>query len=68
MTFVHIKCPVVGQWVNTGIKCQPSTLKTLLDIRTRTHCPACGGRHVWTEVETSLSEGIAQYDSPPEVA
>jgi len=68
MTFVHIKCPVVGHWVNTGIKCQPPTLQTLLDIRTRTHCPVCGGRHVWTEVETSLSEGIAQYDSPPEVA
>jgi hypothetical protein len=67
MTFVHIKCPVAGQWVNTGISCQPSTLRTLLDIRTRTHCPACGGRHVWTEVETSLSNAM-QYDSPPEVA
>jgi hypothetical protein len=65
MAFVHIKCPVVGQWVNTGIKCQPSTLKTLLDIRTRTHCPACAGRH---EVETSLSEAVAEYDTPPEVA
>ena len=68
MALVKLRCPGTGEWVNTGIECQPSTLRTLLDIRTRTHCPSCAGRHTWTEVETILSDSVAEYESAPEVA
>src|SRR5262245_61872761 len=29
MSFVSLKCPVVGRWVNTDIECQPATLRYL---------------------------------------
>jgi hypothetical protein len=49
-----IRCPQTGQAVSTQIETDAATFGLLPQVETKTHCPHCGGDHVWTRRDAWL--------------
>lgn len=54
MSDVLMKCPVTGSYVPTGVGMDAASYQSSKMSDNTSDCSACGGAHVWGEVETVL--------------
>ena len=47
MAAILITCRITGQDVYTGIDMDEDTFANIPNVPMQTHCPHCGGNHVW---------------------
>jgi hypothetical protein len=58
MAAIMITCRTTGREVYTGIDMDEDTFSTIPNIPMQTHCPHCGGDHVWWTRNAFLSHAF----------